>query len=76
MTDLYRITGDARIPGGPPAGPRTARLTVVLWTVLVVSAIGNSVSSVGGVPLPVHLAFGVVTAACVGLLLARHLRRP
>jgi hypothetical protein len=76
MTDLYRITGDSPSPDRPPAaGPRTAVLPALFWTVLVVSAVGNSVSSLGGVPMPVHLGFGIVTAVCIAGLLAGHLRR-
>lgn len=47
----------------------------LLWMVLVVSAVGNSVSSLAGVPMPVHLGFGLVTAACVAALITRRLRR-
>jgi len=43
--------------------------------VLVVSAVGNSVSSLAGVPMPIHLGFGLVTAACVVALIARRLGR-
>jgi hypothetical protein len=75
MTDLYRITGDPQEQSPPSGAARTTVLSALLWTALVVSAVGNSVSSLGGVPIAVHLGFGLVAAACVVLLLIRHLRR-
>ena len=75
MTDLYRITGAPQVPSPPSGAPRTTVLSAVLWIVLAVSAVGNSVSSLGGVPIAVHLGFGLVTAVCVAGLVAGHLRR-
>ena len=69
MTETYRSNGEQQHPAPASLGQ------TLLWMVLVVSAVGNSVSSLAGVPMPVHLGFGLVTAACVAALIARRLRR-
>ena len=72
-TDPYRLApsdGAERTPDG--AGPDVLR--AVLWVVLVVSMVGNTVVSYTGAGVGVHLAFGLVTLACATTLLVRHLR--
>jgi hypothetical protein len=61
-------------PAPVPGGPRVGFLRALIWLVLVVSAVGNSVSSFGGVSMAVHLGFGLVTAICVVALVAPYLR--
>ena len=70
--DPYRIgQGGAAAPERHGIGAkRTA-----LWTVLVISAAGNAVTSMAGLPIPVSLAFGVVTVLCVAWLIADRFRR-
>ncbi|MFF6995780.1 hypothetical protein ACFY93_12600 [Streptomyces sp. NPDC008313] len=46
----------------------------VLWVVLVVSVIGNTVASYTGAGTGVHLAAGVVTVLCATVLAVRRLR--
>lgn len=46
----------------------------LLWVLLVVCAAGNAVISLRGAPPALHLAFGVVTLACLVALLLGHLR--
>ena len=79
MSDPYRITIDPQNPNGPnrstdqaPAGKPRGFLRTLTWVVLVISAVGNSVSSFGGVPTAVHLAFGVVSAICIGALIVQY----
>ena len=75
MTDLYQIVGDRPATrSGRPGGTRTGGLRPLIWIVVVVSAVGNSVSSFGGVSTAVHLAFGLVTAASVVALITHYLR--
>jgi hypothetical protein len=80
MSDPYRIvidTNGSRQPEPAPARPRD-RGTIVralIWTVLVISAVGNSVSSFAGLPTLVHLGFGVVTAICIVVLSLQYLQQ-
>ena len=75
-TDSYRLTGGPESPRGPrPGGTRAGVLRTLLWLVLVISAVGNTVASYGGTTTRVHLAFGVVTGLCVAGLVAHRLRR-
>lgn len=54
--------------------PATPRSRDLLWVVLVVSAVGNSVASVVNAALPVHLALGTVAALCIAALVGQKLR--
>jgi uncharacterized membrane protein YgaE (UPF0421/DUF939 family) len=47
----------------------------LVWLVLVVSVVGNSVSSFAGVSTTVHLVLGIATALCVAALIALRPRR-
>ncbi|OMQ13890.1 hypothetical protein A7K94_0220460 [Modestobacter sp. VKM Ac-2676] len=75
-----------RRPSGPPSGPpcpatepatRPASHPVrtLLWVLLALSVAGNSLASLGVLPLALNIAFGLVTVACVAGLVADHLRR-
>jgi hypothetical protein len=55
MSDPYRRGGGA-LPG-------------LLWGVLVISAVGNAVASLGGLGLGIRLTCGIVTVVCVALLI-------
>ncbi|NUK24156.1 hypothetical protein [Streptomyces lunaelactis] len=83
-TDPYRLTISTESPhstspgtGGTGGTGVTGAdvLRTLLWLVLVISAIGNSVASYGGATTQIHLAFGTVTALCVVALVAQRLRR-
>ena len=56
----------------PPAPSRT--LPVLTWAVLVACVAANSVASLAGAPLAVHLVVGALTAVCVVTLTALQLR--
>ncbi|GAA3971681.1 hypothetical protein FOF52_15180 [Thermobifida alba] len=77
MTDPYRLD---RTPASGPGGRRNDRrgdgrmLRALLWAVLIISAVGNAVTSFGGFPLLVAPAFGLVTVACIMLLVVHHVR--
>ncbi|AVZ73951.1 hypothetical protein SLUN_19045 [Streptomyces lunaelactis] len=74
-TDPYRLTTHTESPHAASPGVTGADvLRTLLWLVLVISAIGNSVASYGGATTRIHLAFGTVTALCVVALLAQRLR--
>ncbi|MEW2401679.1 hypothetical protein [Streptomyces sp. NPDC046862] len=71
-TDPYRLTG---APDDSPSGvSRSDVVRALLWTVLVISVVANTVASYGDAGLGVHLACGGVTALCAGTLVARKLR--
>ncbi|ONK10534.1 hypothetical protein [Streptomyces sp. MP131-18] len=75
-TDPYRLTGDVEgMRGASPGTGGTDVLRGLLWVVLVISMAGNMVASYAAAALPVHLAFGVVTALCVTALVVQRLRR-
>jgi hypothetical protein len=80
MSDPYRIVIDtqgSRHPEPTTTRPRDrgAVLRALVWTVLVISAVGNSVSSFAGLPTLVHLAFGVVSAICIVVLSLQYLQQ-
>ena len=56
----------------PSARSRT--LPVLAWAVLVVSVVGNTVASLAGAPLPVHLGLGLLAAVCIAALTTVQLR--
>ncbi|WP_328564937.1 hypothetical protein [Streptomyces coelicoflavus] len=63
------------VRGGTPQGGADGGVArTVLWVVLVVSVVGNTVASYAGAGTWVHLAAGVVTAACATVLAVRRLR--
>ncbi|WP_030383389.1 MULTISPECIES: hypothetical protein [unclassified Streptomyces] len=74
--DPYRFTGPADDHGQPARSgvSRSDVLRALLWTVLVISVLANSVASYGDASTAVHLAFGVVTAACATVLVVQRLR--
>jgi hypothetical protein len=75
MTDPYRIDDQpAPAPAAPPAAPG-AVVRGLVWLVLVVSLVGNSVASFADVSSTVHLALGVVAVLCIAVLIARRPRR-
>jgi hypothetical protein len=61
--------------GGPESGDRrTGTGRALLWLLLVVSAVGNSVTSFGGVSTGVHLGLGALSALSIVALLVSYLR--
>jgi hypothetical protein len=46
----------------------------LLWALLVVCAVGNTVISLRSAPLALHVAFGVVTLACLVALVSGYVR--
>lgn len=57
-----------------PAPSVRTTLRTLLWAVLVVSAVGNSLTSLGGGAILVHIALGIVSAASIAGLIADRLR--
>lgn len=74
MDDPYLLTGDTASVPTPPAAARPGLLPGLLWLVLAVSVVGNSVGSLAGAPTAAHLAFGTVTALSGAALVALRLR--
>ncbi|MCO5967578.1 hypothetical protein [Actinoallomurus soli] len=74
MNDPYRLSGPQADPGTPDRNGIGAR-RALLWTVLVVSAAGNAVTSMSGLPVAVSVSCGVVTILCIAGLLADRSRR-
>ncbi|GAA4614984.1 hypothetical protein GCM10023195_65720 [Actinoallomurus liliacearum] len=74
--DPFQLGRPGAEPGDPDrtGGGLNAR-RAVLWTVLVVSAAGNAVTSMSGLPIAVSLSFGIVTVLCIAGLLADWFRR-
>jgi hypothetical protein len=73
--DPYRFTGPADDHAPTRSGVSGSDvLRALLWTVLVISALANTVASYGDASTAVHLAFGVVTAACATALVLQRLR--
>ncbi|GAB3981108.1 hypothetical protein GCM10029978_080980 [Actinoallomurus acanthiterrae] len=70
--DPYRIDQHS---AAAPERHGIGALRTTLWTVLVISAAGNAATSTAGLPIPVSLAFGVVTVLCVAWLIADRFRR-
>jgi hypothetical protein len=69
MNDPYRLSGPQTDSGTPDRSGIGAR-RALLWTVLVVSAAGNAVTSMSGLPVAVSVSCGVVTILCIVALLA------
>lgn len=61
-------------PGSTPQESRPGILRSLLWVVLVVSVVANTVTSFAGVPTAVQAGLGGVTALAVVALVAQHLR--
>ncbi|NGO48962.1 hypothetical protein [Streptomyces ureilyticus] len=86
--DHYAETIGGPIPASQPrpaveAHPAAEPLTVVtgsgiarvlLWVLLVISAIGNMVATYAALGTPAHLACGSVTALCLIALIVQRLR--
>ncbi|KES03119.1 hypothetical protein BU52_32215 [Streptomyces toyocaensis] len=73
-TDPYSLTAAGSQEGTPDRSSSTGAVRVLLWVVLVVSVLGNTVASFAGAGLEVHLAAGGVTALCATVLVVLRLR--
>ncbi|MFF0515557.1 hypothetical protein [Streptomyces sp. NPDC004250] len=60
--------------GTPQVNGDRGVVHTVLWVILVISVVGNTVASYAGAAIWVHLAAGVVTAGCATVLAVRRLR--
>ncbi|MDM8086453.1 hypothetical protein QUV83_16900 [Cellulomonas cellasea] len=86
MSDPYRLAHDhAPSADTPPADAGPQRATsdeaarrdgqrAVLWALLVLSAVANSVTSAMPVPLAISLALGGLTLASIIALVVSHTR--
>ena len=72
-TDPYRLTTtpDDDASTGVSRGDVVRTL---LWSVVVISAVANTVASYGGSGTALHLASGIVTVLAAGTLVVRSLR--
>jgi hypothetical protein len=67
-------SGSERAPEPWPDKADPGLLRPLLWLMLAVSTVGNSVVSFGDAGTAVHLGFGVATMLCVIALIVHHLR--
>jgi hypothetical protein len=74
VPDPYRVEAPPTAPSTAPTVVPGGRLRALLWTLLALSVGGNSLASFGVLPVPLTVAFGAVTAACVAGLVVAHLR--
>ena len=58
----------------PDTSTPSRTLPTLSWVVLVVCVLGNTVASLAGAPLPVHLGLGLLAAVSIAALTAVHLR--
>jgi hypothetical protein len=72
MPDPYRIAEEG--PSTRHPDPRTGLLRPALWLLLVASAAANAISSAIGLPALVGIGFGLITLACIGVLIVHHYR--
>lgn len=70
MTDLRTHSDRTR-----DAWTRATAQTQLLWTVLVIAVVANSIGSVAGAGVVTQLVLGSVTAACAVALALPYLRR-
>ncbi|MET9258952.1 hypothetical protein [Amycolatopsis sp. NPDC004079] len=56
------------------SGGGSVALRAGLWLLLVLSAAGNAVASLGSMDTLIRLAFGVVTVLCIIGLIVHHVR--
>ncbi|WP_030911055.1 hypothetical protein [Streptomyces sp. NRRL F-5126] len=75
-TDPYRLTPGGKRDDAPErTGGGAGVVRALLWVVLVVSVVGNTVASAVGGGTGVHLAAGAVTVLCAALLVVGRVRR-
>ena len=67
------MTSSGPLPDQPARPVVTWRTGV--WLLLVVAAVGNTVTSLASAPIAVQVVLGVVAGACAALLVVDHLRR-
>ncbi|MEF9915596.1 hypothetical protein RJT17_36630 [Streptomyces sp. P5-A9] len=72
-TDPYRLTPAAGREETPDRS-NVGAVRALLWVVLVVSVLGNTVASSAGSGIGVHLAAGGVTALCATVLVVLRMR--
>ncbi|MFJ3667176.1 hypothetical protein ACIPSE_12030 [Streptomyces sp. NPDC090106] len=72
-TDPYRLS-DAPAGDAPDGVSRAALTRTLLWAVVVLGAVANTVLSYGDVPVAANLACGAVTLAAATALVVRALR--
>lgn len=76
MTDPYRLTTAASADTAT-ARPTSATglLRPLAWTLLVMSAVGNTVASAAQVPVGIQLVLGTMTLVCIAVLVTHRIRR-
>lgn len=72
-TDPYRLT-TTPAKDAPTGVSRGDVVRTLLWAVVVISAVANTVASYRGSGTALHLAFGIVTVLAAGTLVVRSLR--
>lgn|GEM_PF-5441836 len=73
MAESYSPANTSRTPlSAGPADARGGMLRPVLWTVLMISAVCNAVTSNADINIAIGIGFGLVTLACAAGLVAHH----
>jgi hypothetical protein len=72
MADPYRIAEET--PSSRPDDSGSGLLRPVLWLLLIVSAAANGLSSAIGLHALVGIGFGLITLACIAVLVVHHYR--
>ncbi|MEV1066916.1 hypothetical protein [Streptomyces sp. NPDC050263] len=73
-TDPYHLTTPHSSEAPAPGVTGADVVRVLLWAVLVISAVGNTVASYAAASTQIHVAIGAVTVLCVAGLVAQRLR--
>ncbi|MBP0456671.1 hypothetical protein [Streptomyces montanisoli] len=74
-SDPYRLIPGGRQDDAPERAGGAGVVRALLWVVLVVSVVGNTVASAVGGGTGVHLAAGGITVLCAALLVVGRVRR-
>ncbi|MFF3444151.1 hypothetical protein [Streptosporangium sp. NPDC002721] len=75
VTDLHRIPQAPEAPRPTrPTGVRAGMVRPVLWVLLLVSAVLNTVFSFVGTDVLAGAGFGLAALACVAALIVHHYR--
>ncbi|MFF9126483.1 hypothetical protein ACF09J_24810 [Streptomyces sp. NPDC014889] len=73
-TDPYGLADTRHQDPARPAVSRAAVARVLLWVLLVVSVAVNTVVSLAGAGVGLHLACGAVAGLCAAVLVVQRLR--
>lgn len=75
MTDPYRLTAPSAADRTAPSATGAGLVRPLAWTLLVISAVGNTVVSAAQPPVGIQLGLGVVTLVCIAVLVTHRIQR-